>query len=89
MNATDSRCRPVQPAVDRPVHREGDHGREIGERFADAGSPFELRDAAILQHVDELARTLSRPVADVSGMLTMLELEGLAVQDGPMKYRKA
>jgi len=40
-------------------------------------------------HVDELARTLSRPVAEVSGMLTMLELEGLAVQDGPMKYRKA
>ena len=40
-------------------------------------------------HVDELARTLSRPVAEVSGMLTMLELEGYAIQEGPMKYRKS
>ncbi len=39
-------------------------------------------------HVDELARTLAKPVAEVSGMLTMLELEGAVVQDGPMKYRK-
>ena len=40
-------------------------------------------------HVDDLARTLGRPIAEVSGALTMLELEGVIVQEGPMKYRKA
>ena len=40
-------------------------------------------------HVDDLARTLARPISEVSGALTMLELEGAIVQDGPMKYRKA
>lgn len=48
------------PALAPPcaLHREGDHRREIGERLADARTALELRDAAVLQDVDELTREL-------------------------------
>ncbi len=47
-----------------PAHRERDHGGEIGERFPDARSALELRDAPVLQDVHELARELDLLLAD-------------------------
>jgi DNA processing protein len=38
------------------------------------------------QHVDELRRALNLPVADVSAALALLELKGLARQNGAMQY---
>ena len=38
-------------------------------------------------HIDDLARLIGRPVAEVSGLLTMLELKGLVEQAGMMHYR--
>ena len=38
-------------------------------------------------HIDDLARLVERPVAEVSGLLTMLELKGLVEQAGMMHYR--
>ncbi len=38
-------------------------------------------------HIDDLARLVGRPVAEVSGLLTMLELKGLVEQAGMMHYR--
>ena len=40
-------------------------------------------------HIDDLARLTGRPVAEVSSLLTMLELKGLARQVGTMHYQLA
>lgn len=40
-------------------------------------------------HIDDLARLSGRPVAEVSSLLTMLELKGLARQVGTMHYQLA
>jgi DNA processing protein len=54
------------------------------------------QEANILQHIseaplhiDDLARVSDRPVAEVSGLLTMLELKGLVRQVGSMHYQLA
>ena len=38
-------------------------------------------------HIDDLARLAGRPITEVSGLLTMLELKGLIEQAGMMHYR--
>ena len=38
-------------------------------------------------HIDDLARLSDRPITEVSGLLTMLEIKGLVVQAGMMHYR--
>lgn len=38
-------------------------------------------------HIDDLARLADRPITEVSGLLTMLEIKGLVVQAGMMHYR--
>jgi DNA processing protein len=50
-------------------------------------------EAAVLQvlsatplHIDEICRTSGRPIAEVSGTLTMLELKGMVRQAGAMSY---
>ena len=40
-------------------------------------------------HIDDLVRLADRPVTEVSGLLTMLEIKGLVVQAGMMHYRLA
>ena len=40
-------------------------------------------------HIDDLARLSGRPIAEVSGLLTMLELKGMARQVGTMHYQLA
>lgn len=40
-------------------------------------------------HVDELARRAGLPIAQVSGQLQILELEGRVLQTGPMTYTRA
>ena len=40
-------------------------------------------------HIDDLARVSGRPIAEVSGLLTMLELKGLVRQVGAMHYQSA
>jgi DNA processing protein len=40
-------------------------------------------------HVDEVARSIGRPVASVSGTLQILELMGRVKQTAPMTYEKA
>ena len=40
-------------------------------------------------HIDDLARASSRPIAEVSGLLTMLELKGLVRPAGTMHYQLA
>jgi len=37
-------------------------------------------------HIDELTRALGRPAADVSGALSLLEIDGYIRQTGPMTY---
>ena len=41
------------------------------------------------QHIDELCRATSLLVAEVSGALVMMELEGLTRLVGPMTYIRA
>jgi DNA processing protein len=41
------------------------------------------------QHIDDLCRASSLPVAQVSGTLVMMELKGLVSLVGPMTYVKA
>jgi predicted Rossmann fold nucleotide-binding protein DprA/Smf involved in DNA uptake len=41
------------------------------------------------QHIDELCRATSLPVAEVSGALVMTELKGLTRLVGPMTYIRA
>ena len=38
-------------------------------------------------HIDDLARRSGRPITEVSGLLTMLEIKGLVIQAGMMHYR--
>ena len=38
-------------------------------------------------HIDDLAKLADRPITEVSGLLTMLEIKGLVVQAGMMHYR--
>ena len=38
-------------------------------------------------HIDDLARLAGRPITEVSGLLTMLEIKGLVVQAGMMHYQ--
>ena len=38
-------------------------------------------------HIDDLARMAGRPITEVSGLLTMLEIKGLVVQSGMMHYQ--
>ncbi len=38
-------------------------------------------------HIDDLARLTGRPITEISGLLTMLELKGLVVQAGMMHYQ--
>ncbi len=38
-------------------------------------------------HIDDLAKLAGRPITEVSGLLTMLEIKGLVVQAGMMHYR--
>ena len=40
-------------------------------------------------HIDELARLAGLPIAQVSGQLQILELEGRVLQTGPMTYARA
>ena len=40
-------------------------------------------------HIDDLARACGRPIAEVSGLLTMLELKGLVQPAGTMHYQLA
>ncbi len=41
------------------------------------------------QHIDDLCRASSLPVAQVSGALVMMELKGQVTLVGPMTYVKA
>ena len=38
-------------------------------------------------HIDDLARLAGRPITEISGLLTMLEIKGLVVQAGMMHYQ--
>jgi predicted Rossmann fold nucleotide-binding protein DprA/Smf involved in DNA uptake len=45
-----------------------------------------LAGAGTAAHVDQLARALARPVQDVAGALTRLELAGRVRHVGGMRY---
>ena len=38
-------------------------------------------------HIDDLARLTGRPITEISGLLTMLEIKGLVLQAGMMHYQ--
>ena len=38
-------------------------------------------------HIDDLARLTGRPITEVSGLLTMLEIKGMVTQAGMMHYQ--
>jgi DNA processing protein len=73
-------------------------GAQLPLMAAGAEAGREIRAAApgddpILQllasgplHIDEVVRALQKPVAEVSGALSMLEIEGFVRQAGPMTY---
>ena len=73
----------------RPAH----HHDPI-ECQSTAPEPPDAAEAELLQHIardpvhiDDLVTLSSRPVAEVSGLLTMLELKGLVRQVGTMHYQ--
>ena len=45
--------------------------------------------AAEAMHIDDIVRAAGRPITEVSGLLTMLELKGLVAAAGTMHYRRA
>ncbi len=78
-----------------------DHTQTAPDRYHDpiecqstAPDPPDPDEAELLQHIardpvhiDDLVTLSSRPIADVSGLLTMLELKGLVRQVGTMHYQ--
>jgi len=77
-----ARTEGVQPVLlDRPAPR--------------ADAPAETPDQPLLKwlvnplHIDEIARLAGLPIAQVSGELQILELEGRVRQTGPMTYARA
>lgn len=63
--------------------------RMIAEQIS-ADSPLEAKVLSYLQgdpaHVDDIARDSGMPVSEVLGVLTLLELKGLAQSVAPMQY---
>ncbi|MBK8134616.1 MAG: DNA-protecting protein DprA [Chloroflexi bacterium] len=63
--------------------------REVAEQIS-ADSPIEAQILGYLRgdpvHIDEIARMSSLPVSEVLGVLTLLELKGLAQCVAPMQY---
>ena len=57
--------------------------------LADIGDEADLlrHIAADPTHIDDLVRASGRPISEVSGLLTMLELQGLVQQVGAMHYQ--
>lgn len=57
------------------------------------GTPIEERICFLLsqepKHVNQLSRELEKPVGEVTGLLTMMELKKIVVHMGGMVYRKA
>ena len=56
--------------------------------------PLDPDEAAVLRqvtaepiHIDDIVRAVGRPVSEVSGLLTMLELQGLIIAAGTMHYQ--
>lgn len=56
--------------------------------------PLDPDEAAVLRqvtaepiHIDDIVRAVGRPVSEVSGLLTMLELKGLIIAAGTMHYQ--
>ena len=56
--------------------------------------PLDPDEAAVLRqvtaepiHIDDIVRAVGRPVSEVSGLLTMLELQGLIMASGTMHYQ--
>ena len=77
--------------VDRPLYAENGAIAPVTNPNTDPHDPDE---ADILRHIshepthiDDLARLAERPITEVSGLLTMLEIKGLVVQAGMMHYR--
>ena len=90
-NAGDNRRNGVDPAASNVVNDA------LEWRPTSPAAPPETADpdeAAILRHIaaepthiDDIARAADRPISEVSGLLTMLELKGLAEPVGTMHYR--
>ncbi len=79
--------------VDRPLYAENGAITPVANPNPDLHDPDE---ADIMRHIsdepthiDDLARLADRPITEVSGLLTMLEIKGLVVQAGMMHYRLA
>lgn len=73
----------LHPAAERR------HTQEIAEQIS-ADSPLEAQILGYLHgdpaHVDDIARDSGLPVSEVLGILTLLELKGLAQSVSPMQY---
>ena len=71
----------------------GATGAAAGAAPPEAADPDEadiLRHiAAEAMHIDDIVRAAGRPITEVSGLLTMLELKGLVEAAGTMHYRRA
>lgn len=69
--------KPERPELDKPAP------------LADIGDEADLlrHIAADPTHIDDLVRASGRPISEVSGLLTMLELQGLVQQVGAMHYQ--
>lgn len=63
--------------------------REVAEQIS-ADSDLEAQVLGYLRgdpaHVDDIARASGLPVSEVLGVLTLLELKGLAQSVAPMQY---
>lgn len=72
--------RPLQPAPGR-------NGPAAAETDPEEGTILRLLGENAC-HVDEIARSSGRPVAEVSALLQVMELKGLIQQELPLTYRK-
>lgn len=77
--------------VEPPLHGDNERGAEATEQNPQPDNPEE---ADLLRHIttepthiDDLARLSGRPITEISGLLTMLELKGLVIQAGMMHYQ--
>ena len=77
--------------VDKSLYAESD---ARAEATMPNPEPADSDEADVLRHIthepthiDDLTRLAGRPITEVSGLLTMLELKGLVVQAGMMHYR--
>ena len=79
----------LRPDLDRQRAEPDDEASPLPAGEGEAALLALLAEAGQPVHVDELARTLARPVHEVTGTLALLEVQGRVRHAGGMQYTLA